>query len=226
MYNKIMKLKISPHKGFTLAELLIVIAIIAILGILILLTLNPLTYFKRAYDTERKDDIYKIKTALESYYADNEYYPNLEVILADCDGDSLRPYLDKVPCDPTTRVAYESYTLPVGSTKPQHYVIYAPTTSVNFTQANIVPQCPNTLIISSPGLTTPKIIEGCPAAREATFWGCKSGACVPISWDETTTCFPNYSTSDCGDHDCNQEQCVEFQPTSPSTPTPTPTPSP
>ena len=86
----------SCWRGFTLAELLIVITIIAVLAVLILLSLNPFTYFKRAYDTERKDDVYQLKNILESYYADHEYYPDLKVVLADCNGDSLQPYLDKV----------------------------------------------------------------------------------------------------------------------------------
>ncbi|KKU32593.1 hypothetical protein A3K29_05645 [Candidatus Collierbacteria bacterium RIFOXYB2_FULL_46_14] len=193
----------SCWRGFTLAELLIVITIIAVLAVLILLSLNPFTYFKRAYDTERKDDVYQLKNILESYYADHEYYPDLKVVLADCNGDSLQPYLDKVPCDPNTGAAYASYTLPVGSTKPQQYVIYAPTTSENFPDANTVDQCPDTLITSSPGISQTAIIIGCGGKGLCTqYYGCKNGACTQVSFDSTVSCTPNSCDSDCGGVDC------------------------
>ncbi|KKT61890.1 MAG: hypothetical protein UW56_C0016G0024 [Candidatus Collierbacteria bacterium GW2011_GWD1_44_27] len=188
-------------RGFTLAELLIVISIIAILAVLILLTLNPFSYIKKAYDTERKTDIHKIKNALENYFADHDSYPpNLQTILADCDGNSLGPYLEKIPCDPNTKQAYPSYTIPEDSTSPQSYAIYAPTTSTNFPDANIIPQCRDTLISSSPGMKNIDIIKGCGGTPPPCYiyYGCKSGACVIVTMDGDVTCYPSSCDTDCG----------------------------
>jgi type IV pilus assembly protein PilA len=188
------------NPGFTLAELLIVIAIIAILAVLILLALNPFTYIKKAYDTDRKTDIYRLKNALENYYADHDSYPpNLSTVLATCDSSSLAPYLEKIPCDPNTRQPYASYTTPEGSSVPQHFAIYAPTTSVNFPDANKVPRCPNTLIANSTGMSNYDIIKGCGGNLPCRiYYGCKIGACVIITYDGEVTCSPNSCDSDCG----------------------------
>ncbi|EKD52782.1 MAG: hypothetical protein ACD_61C00244G0006 [uncultured bacterium] len=195
------KLKISLQRGFTLAELLIVIAIIAILAVLILLALNPFTYIKKAYDTERKTDIYKIKNALENYYADHDSYPpDLATVLATCDGSGLAPYLEKIPCDPNTGRGYTTYTTPVGSSAPQQYAIYAPTTSINYPDANIIPECPDTLIANSTGMSGYDLITGCggetPTCR--IYYGCKSGACVIVAYEESIACSPSSCDSDCG----------------------------
>ncbi len=60
-------------KGFSLIELLIVIAIMAILGSLALSAFS--TARKQARDVQRKQELNQYKTALEAYYADNSSYP-------------------------------------------------------------------------------------------------------------------------------------------------------
>lgn len=62
------------QKGFSLIELLIVIAIMAILGSLALSAFS--TARKQARDAQRKSDMTQYKTALESYYATYSSYPN------------------------------------------------------------------------------------------------------------------------------------------------------
>jgi general secretion pathway protein G len=78
-------------------ELLIVIAIIASLAVIFLLMAR--TQISRARDADRKADLNRIKIAFEDYYNDNGCYPPA-TILDNCGGPELRPYLDKVPCDP------------------------------------------------------------------------------------------------------------------------------
>ena len=41
-------------KGFTLMELLIVVAVIAIIASVVIVLLNPFTQLEKAYDTKRK----------------------------------------------------------------------------------------------------------------------------------------------------------------------------
>ncbi len=57
-------------KGFTLVELIIVIAAVAILSTVVLLTLNPAEMIKRARDAQRISDLQTIKRALSLYITD------------------------------------------------------------------------------------------------------------------------------------------------------------
>ena len=54
-------------KGFTLLELLIVIAILAILAVATLLVLNPVELLRQARDTQRVTDIGSLNSALSLY---------------------------------------------------------------------------------------------------------------------------------------------------------------
>lgn len=92
-------------KGFTLVELLIVMAILAILSVIMTGVLNPVALVNRGYDARRKKDIGRIKVAFEEYFNDNGCYPNATVIanLTDkskCNGDVFAPWLNRWPCDP------------------------------------------------------------------------------------------------------------------------------
>lgn len=57
----------KSSKGFTLLELLIVIAILAILSAVTVIVLNPAELLKKARDSQRLSDISTIKTALGFY---------------------------------------------------------------------------------------------------------------------------------------------------------------
>lgn len=57
-------------KGFTLLELLIVIAILAILMSIVVVTLNPAELLKKSRDTKRISDLGSLKTALNLYVTD------------------------------------------------------------------------------------------------------------------------------------------------------------
>ena len=54
-------------KGFTLLELLIVIAILAILSAVLILILNPAETMKKSRDTQRMSDLATMKTAIGMY---------------------------------------------------------------------------------------------------------------------------------------------------------------
>ncbi len=105
---------LKKQSGFTLLELLIVVVIIGILAVLIIpnLASGP----QRARDSQRKSDLRNIKTALETYYNDNNSYPtaggaNCTPSVSGCLGTVLTsgttPYMKTVPADPK---ASQNYT--------------------------------------------------------------------------------------------------------------------
>jgi len=65
--------KKSGQKGFTLIELMIVVAIIGILAAIAIPQFA--SYRAKAFDKAAQSDIRNIKTALEATYADDMGYP-------------------------------------------------------------------------------------------------------------------------------------------------------
>src|SRR5512147_2023286 len=81
-------------RGFTLIELLVVISIIVILASL---TLAGYSHsIKRAREATLKEDLFRMRDAIDQYYADMGKYPStLESLVSD-------GYLRKMPRDPFT----------------------------------------------------------------------------------------------------------------------------
>lgn len=67
MITRIEKQNKESPRGFTLLELLIVIAIISILFVAVVVTLNPAETLKKARDTQRVTDLSTLKTAISLY---------------------------------------------------------------------------------------------------------------------------------------------------------------
>lgn len=89
------------QKGFTLVELLVVVAVIGILSTL--LTANFIGVRQRGRDSQRKSNVRQIQSALELYRADQSGYPTS---LPACGSsftstDGRNTYMQKIPCDPS-----------------------------------------------------------------------------------------------------------------------------
>jgi len=67
--------KRAVSTGFTLVELLIVIALIAILSVAVLATINPIEQTNKARDAKFKNDAAEVISAYERYFASQNNYP-------------------------------------------------------------------------------------------------------------------------------------------------------
>lgn len=90
--------------GFTLVELLIVIAIIGILTSIVIGSTNASR--GKARDTRRIADMKEIQLALAVYYDVNKVYPaSLSTLAA-----TGQKYMAAIPTDPQTKASYEYLT--------------------------------------------------------------------------------------------------------------------
>jgi len=100
--------------GFTLVELLVVMAIIVILAMMMTGVLNPIALINKGSDAKRKKDLYRIKVAFEEYFNDKGTYPqdvSVWNIKDNCNSNIIfSPYLMPWPCDPNG----EPYKILVG----------------------------------------------------------------------------------------------------------------
>ncbi len=124
----------TSTKGFTLPELLLVVALIGILTIIIFL--NFPGQIDKGFDRRRKHDLTRIKTGFEEYYSDNGCYPSEDIMnLCGDDASQLQPYLSIIPCDPGTKLPYG---IQVENTDcPQWFKIFA---NLQFEQDAIIAQ--------------------------------------------------------------------------------------
>lgn len=97
------RLALSLSKGFTLVELLVVMAILGVLTTLISGGFRSAQF--RSRDVQRKSDLKQIASGLELYYSDYHKYPE-KIIWGDEFTDSKTVYMKKVPKDPSTALHY------------------------------------------------------------------------------------------------------------------------
>lgn len=75
MLNKVSLLSRIKSGGFTMIELLIVIAILGLLAVAVLAALNPVEQINRGRDTGSKSDAEQLISAVDRYSAFVGYYP-------------------------------------------------------------------------------------------------------------------------------------------------------
>lgn len=91
------------QRGFTLVELLVVVAIISLLSSVVLASLQSAR--ERAQDARRMADMKQLRIALEFYYDINKQYPadpsNTRVSSLTGATNNILPYIEPIPTDPT-----------------------------------------------------------------------------------------------------------------------------
>jgi len=73
----------TKYKGFTLIEILVVVALIAILAAITIIAINPAKNFADARDASRRSDVTTVLNAVSQYIVDGGTFG------ADTDGDAI-----------------------------------------------------------------------------------------------------------------------------------------
>lgn len=184
--------KLNFTSGLTLTEMLIVVSILSFL------ILVSIWFFRgqilKGNDAKRKGDIQRIQVAIEEYEKDNNCYPTPDLLTCD-PGTGLKPYINKIPCDPTSGAPYIYEHENSGC--PKWYRLLANLENLNDPDAQVAcgPNGTYNYYASSPNAPLCNL-------QESDFYGCKDGVCVPISWDVARPgpeCDPNYQNSTCYD---------------------------
>lgn len=124
-YNYPMNTSFSKSRGFTLIELMVVIAIIALLTGIVVTAANPSK--QKARDAKRIADIGNIQVALALYFDRCKQFPTTLVTTASNGCPSVTPainlgsYLSVVPTQPNGGAAY-GYAQ--AGSPPNDYVLY------------------------------------------------------------------------------------------------------
>lgn len=119
------------QKGFTLLELIVVIAVLSILSAGIISVINPYEQIQKSNDGRRKSDLSQMQKALELYYEDNGRYPpastdgGYQIVGVNNTpipwGNPWTPYMNLLPKDPSSSKTYIYVADGIGQT----YFLYA-----------------------------------------------------------------------------------------------------
>lgn len=193
---------LKENSGMTLSEIIVVVAILGLLIVLAVMTLNPKLQMGKARDSRRKADLQRINIALEDYAGDNPCYPT--AIYKSVNGcvasDEINPYLNKVPCDPSTTAHYDYRSPITGDCKK--FVVYASLETPQTTTYGTY-----NYALASPNLRTiPTALSptGGPA-EPGSIYGCINGYCAQV-FDCTGVTFEN-KTSCSMNQDCTKNCC-------------------
>lgn len=222
--------KNNTTRAFTLVELLISLSVIAILSMLAIMYFRGQAH--KGNDARRKSDIQRIKVAVEEYEKDHNCYPTY-VTCGVNQNQPVYPYLNNVPCDPMTNASY--FYVHSGNDCPGWYQLFS---NLQFEQDpdtisgigpgsafNYVSGSANSPVLTPSPISTGDSSEdsgeetiGGETVVESTYYGCQSGACVPIGWNPDRpgpACDPNFQFSSCYGACLNSEgqpinECIEI----------------
>jgi type II secretion system protein G len=114
----------DSERGFTLIEMMIVVAIIAIL--VAILVPNFMRARAQAQTAACEANLKEIATALELYQTDHEQYPSGNDTPVTASSTDLGSYLRQTPIDPVNPSGQYEFTVQNGTTGAASYTITCP----------------------------------------------------------------------------------------------------
>jgi prepilin-type N-terminal cleavage/methylation domain-containing protein len=187
-------------KGFTLIEIIIVIAIIALLMVAAFFLARG--QFVKGRDARRKADIHKIQEAVEEYEKDHDCYPQPNLVVCN-PGTGLVPYLSKVPCDFATGDNYYYENDNATCAKWYRVFIFLDNQNDKSRLSLLAPYSKYNFYLASPNAPVPEyssVLSSTPPAGSNSYYGCKNGVCVQIPPNAQGTgpsCQPGYDNPNC-----------------------------
>jgi len=177
--------------GFTLVEILIVFAIIGLLSIFSAIY-GP-AQLQKARDAVRKQQIDRIKGAIEEYYQDEDCYPQTIPNCKNSISNGNLVLLDRIPCDPLNKLSY-TY-VPEIAVCPKSYQLYA---NLEYLQDKIIdkigcrngcgPECQFNYGTASSNEKLNPFCEGEPTENQLQFVCSPSGSCEIYQSPEESGC--------------------------------------
>jgi type II secretion system protein G len=126
----IMNVNNKVMRGFTLIEMIVVLALISVIATVVLGAVNPIGQLQKSNDAHRKADLESLQHALELYYQDKNTYPpssaNFQIMSGATTvtwGSAWQPYMATLPKDPAMGDSYVYYSPPTAA--GQTYYLYA-----------------------------------------------------------------------------------------------------
>lgn len=113
--------------GFTLIELLVVIGMLGIFVTTAIILIDPSGQLAKINDATRRRDLSEIRTALDTYFNDNNCYPQSVPFGSEWQENGV-VYMKQVPQDPTcgnNKSNCYVYEVDTSSSCPQWNVVYA-----------------------------------------------------------------------------------------------------
>lgn len=114
----------ARERGFTLIEMMIVVAIIAIL--VAILVPNFIRARAQAQTAACESNLKEIATVLELYQTDHESYPTANGAAVTSSDPNLAPYLKQTPVDPVNPSGQYTYTVSNANSGNASYTITCP----------------------------------------------------------------------------------------------------
>ncbi len=192
--------------GFTLVELMIVIAIIAILAAIAIMLMRNQQF--KGSDARRKADLNRIKIAVEEYEKDHNCYPQ-NVVCGTISSQEVYPYLNTVPCDPTTNASYKYENN--GTSCPSWYRLFTglqntadPAITPGIGLGNLYNFYLGSANAPVPVSSNPTSTPAGTGGSNTGHWACFNGGCLPVGTNSlgNVACQPAFGDNTCGNGWC------------------------